>query len=275
VSLPCRSCGAAAREVRLPLDRATVALCPACGHGTTTRAPRRVDETSYGLADGDRELFATRYLPARQASYRRGLDLLGPPAGRSLLDVGSHYGDFLAMALADGWDAHGVELGAGLRRSLHEPLRSLVYGTFDAAAAGGPYDAVTLWDVLEHVDDPDGFLPRLARLLTPAGRVLVRVPDARVFDRLPPGPLKHLYLKLCHPTNPEEHVSHFTPDSLARMATRAGLHPIATIDATASERTYAGVNRVDSAVRRGGHALAHSLPYEFTALLEPDAPAAA
>ena len=109
--------------------------------------------------------------------------------------------------------------------------------TLEAAAEQGPFAAVTLWDVLEHIPHPDEMLSRLVAMLEDDGVLVVRVPDTRVLEALEETATRRLlaapYLKLCHPMNPEEHPHHFTPESLERIAGTAD----------AALRRYARVRR--------------------------------
>jgi len=260
------------RRLRLPLERATLGICERCGHGVTLTCTRRLGPEAYGAGQRAREEFERRYLPARLRSYERGLQVLGPARGRALLDVGSNYGDFLALAAARGWRVAGVEPGRALRDDAVPGARTATVASLEEAAALGPFAAVTLWDVLEHLSAPQQHLARLARLVVPHGHLLVRVPDGRVFTAVRSRRLWRLlgqpYLTICHPCNPEEHVSHFTPASLRTIARRAGLEERARIDAFADERVWSGATAVDVALRRLLHRLGRRLPYEFTTMLE-------
>jgi 2-polyprenyl-3-methyl-5-hydroxy-6-metoxy-1,4-benzoquinol methylase len=108
--------------------------------------------------------------------YSRVLDMLGPPpAGAKLLDVGASYGAFLELARERGWDPHGVELSAKacaytrLERGL-----DLRHGTLeDAVYPDAHFDVITLWDLIEHLDDPPGFLREARRVLAPEGVLVV------------------------------------------------------------------------------------------------------
>jgi 2-polyprenyl-3-methyl-5-hydroxy-6-metoxy-1,4-benzoquinol methylase len=270
----CPACAAPMRSLGLPLERATLAICDACGHAVTTACPRHIGADEYATDPGARAAFERTYLPARMRSYERGLRLLGPADGRVILDVGSNYGHFLALAASRGWRIVGVEPGAALRAQAVDGAAGAAVGSLDEAAPDGPFDAVTLWDVLEHLPGPEEHLRQLAALLRPGGRLLVRVPDARVFRALRSRPawraLAQPYLTLCHPTNPEEHLSHFTPASVHRMAARAGLRARHTIAAPFDERVAAGRTAADAAVRRRLHRAGRRLPYEFTTTLECD-----
>jgi SAM-dependent methyltransferase len=275
--MKCPACGSSTRLRQLRLDRALLAECPTCGHLNTLGVTLRLSADDYPADASALSLYERLYLCARRASYSRGLDALGSGLGRRLLDVGSNYGHFLALAEARGWTAIGYEPGARLRASALPQVVDRIFGSRDEIRGAAPFDAITLWDVLEHVEAPGPELRDLAALLDPDGTLLVRVPDARVFAALRRAvwrPLAPIYLKLCHPTNPEEHVSHFTPASLEAFAADAGLRMVACLDAPPDERVAAGRTTFDSMVRRGLHALGRALPYEFTALLRVDEGAA-
>jgi SAM-dependent methyltransferase len=47
----------------------------------------------------------------------------------------------------------------------------------DAGLPGAAYDAVTLWDVLEHVHEPRATLAEAARLLRPGGALILGLPN--------------------------------------------------------------------------------------------------
>lgn len=100
------------------------------------------------------------------------------PPGGTLFDVGAGNG-FVARALvAAGLDVVPVEPGRdGARQARARGLRPVVCATLEAAGfvpRGLP--AVGLFDVLEHVEDDDGFLRRLHGHLAPGGHLYVTVP---------------------------------------------------------------------------------------------------
>ena len=202
-------------------------------------------------------LFEHHWPPARWRSYERGLDLVGDGRGRTLLDYGCGYGHFLQSANTRGWSGRGFEPAAAVRDQIVADRDLCVVGTIQDALDAAPFDVVTLWDVLEHLDPPLNHLELLSTLVRPGGVALVRVPDARAFALLEGGPVQrcwgHLYLKLCHPTNPEEHRHHFTPVSLSTLAERAGLRCDRRIEAQPDERISAGRGAPDALLRRALH----------------------
>ncbi len=80
----------------------------------------------------------------------------------------------------------------------------------DAAAvpcAGDTFDAVTLWDVLEHLPEPHAALAEIARILRPGGRLVLTTGDVGSLAARLSGSRWHLY------TIPE-HLFFYTRKSL-------------------------------------------------------------
>jgi SAM-dependent methyltransferase len=100
-----------------------------------------------------------------------------PPAG-TLFDVGGGNG-FVARALAEaGFDVVLVEPGRdGARRARARGLGPVACATLEAAAfAPHSLPAAGLFDVLEHLEDDEGFLRGLRGRLVPGARVYITVP---------------------------------------------------------------------------------------------------
>jgi SAM-dependent methyltransferase len=80
------------------------------------------------------------------------------------------------------------------------------------------FDLVTLFHVLEHVQDPPETLRRVRRLLAPDGVLVVEVPNMAL-SRLPLPLGRSILAPGYH--NPE-HLWHFTPPTLRRLLERQG-----------------------------------------------------
>lgn len=107
-------------------------------------------------------------------------------AGGRLLDVGCGAGIFLeAMKLLPGWQVEGLELKRSVAAAVSRRLEIPVFGGTleEAAFADESFDAITMWDVLEHVLDVTGTLREVARVLRPGGVFVARVPNWSSFDR--------------------------------------------------------------------------------------------
>ncbi len=137
--------------------------------------------------------------------------------GARLLEVGAGTGFFLARAVADGFDAIGVEpsdLSASFARTrLGVDVRTGYLDTADLPER--EFDAVCMWHVLEHAADPVGLLRDVRARLRPGGRLVIEVPNIEsVGARLRRGSWAHL--------DPGAHVCHFAPGSLTAALERAG-----------------------------------------------------
>jgi SAM-dependent methyltransferase len=142
-----------------------------------------------------------------RAFDRRRLELLGDASG-PLLDVGAGKGRFVAYARAHGWDATGIEPAARGRVPHVEAV-----AVEDATYAD--LGAVTLWHVLEHVEDPAAVLTRLRGWLRPGGALLVGVPDLDSLQARIGGP-RWYHLDL------PRHRTHFTAGGIVTLLARSG-----------------------------------------------------
>lgn len=93
---------------------------------------------------------------------------------KRLLDFGCGAAGFLQKAQSLAASVTGIELEARVR----EYWAGRINIAPSVEAAGGGYDIVTAFHVVEHLSDPRTMLKSLARLLHPNGRMIVEVPSA-------------------------------------------------------------------------------------------------
>jgi SAM-dependent methyltransferase len=141
-------------------------------------------------------------------------------AGRPrLLDFGCGHGEFVAAAGALGFDAAGVDFAPD--RARHGIVA--MYASLDAlrGARDGqpPFDAVTLFEVLEHLADPRGTLESLSLLMRPGAVLVLETPDTTGITDLRSY---SDYLAIA----PLGHINGFTPATLRQIAERAGFRAV-------------------------------------------------
>jgi 2-polyprenyl-3-methyl-5-hydroxy-6-metoxy-1,4-benzoquinol methylase len=138
-----------------------------------------------------------------------------PPPGR-LLDVGCGSGAYGASLLALGWQVDGIEPDPeAAARASEAGLRVQNCLLEQAILPAAGYDVITLWHVLEHLDDAVAGLRHLYPALRPGGLLLVETPNlAALMARLTGPYWFHLDLP--------RHRLHFTPASLRLALEQAG-----------------------------------------------------
>jgi 2-polyprenyl-3-methyl-5-hydroxy-6-metoxy-1,4-benzoquinol methylase len=186
-------------------------------------------EYSESYFEGDKRSDGGYGSYSEQASWRlekasRQVETLqrvtGLSAGRAL-DVGSGYGYF-RKALDDAGFAHdGIELSPYARRRCEELFGfETLPGPFndDLSLPAQGYDLVTLWDTLEHVEDPLACLRTCRAFLGPSGFLAVRTPNLRCPEHEVFGGAYHSLKR--------DHLYYFTPGSLTSFAVDAGFQTV-------------------------------------------------
>lgn len=102
-----------------------------------------------------------------------------------LLDVGAASGAFLSeVAQSSAWQAEGVELNAIVAEMARTQGLTVSTGTVESCAfPDNHFDAITLWDVFEHLHSPSDTLAELSRILRPGGILLMSTPNLASWDR--------------------------------------------------------------------------------------------
>ena len=131
-----------------------------------------------------------------------------------VLDFGCGYGQFLSMCSLFGFEAIGVD------RSLAKRDNGVVSILADIAEVRHlKFHALTLFEVMEHLDDPRSLLKELAALLLSGGILVLEAPNCEGVTGI--GTLKE-YRKI----DPLEHINGFTPATLQRLAESLGFKRI-------------------------------------------------
>lgn len=130
-----------------------------------------VEDKTYVQERQGRELTFSKHLQAMERH-------IGGANGRSLLDVGAYVGIFVEKALEAGWNAMGVEPSSWAAALAQENDVPVICGTQDSPElAGKTFDVITMWDVIEHVDDPSGEMAKAYKMLNPGGWLVIHTMD--------------------------------------------------------------------------------------------------
>jgi SAM-dependent methyltransferase len=134
-----------------------------------------------------------------------------------LLDYGCAVGLFVKVARDAGWNAKGYERSEWAARYGRDTFGlDIRQGDGrDGLPFEDPFDVVTLWDVLEHLEQPRRVLDHVAGLLAPHGLLALNtVNSSSVAARMAGKRWRHL--------RPPHHLQYFSRGSLRRLLEDCG-----------------------------------------------------
>jgi SAM-dependent methyltransferase len=180
-----------------------------------------------------------RYYPSAyyELPGREELDELVGPHGHKLellqrfkqrgrlVEIGPGSGIFAYAARRAGFDVTGIERDGEACEHLREVCGVEAVQSTDPAAVLGempPSDAIALWQVIEHVDDPAAVLDAAAANLAPGGVLIVSTPNPQSPQfRALRGRWAHL--------DPPRHLFLLPLDAITARLERRGLSPAAVV----------------------------------------------
>jgi len=221
----CPICGAnSSREVLRAPDRFhgrtqsyLLLRCPACSLVWLHDPPPPNEMSAHYGTDYDRAISGAgkdeRYWTRRRDTLSRY------KTGGAILDLGCSSGGFLATLKGPAWELFGIEMSERVAREAQARTGAHVFvgDILDAAFPPESFDAITCFQVFEHVYQPDEVMERVKSWLKPGGVFYAEMPNissagARIFG-------SYWYaLEL------PRHLFHFSPESLRYLAHSAGLH---------------------------------------------------
>lgn len=126
----------------------------------------------------------------REKNFRTIIKRLGKMeiSGNNLLDIGAASGIFVKLAGENGYIAEGIEPSAQLVLEAKKKFGITIFeGTIDNYKTDNQFSIVTLLDLIEHVNDPAGFMRRISPLVKKGGLLVIVTPD---IQSIPPKILR-------------------------------------------------------------------------------------
>lgn len=210
-------------ELRLP-----VIHCENCNHRwlRSTESEQKIIEESYSAVYAGFRVDEFFNKTVTEELEHRISKLSSPPA--RLLDVGCGNGEFLYCAQKFGYDCLGIDVSAdGVAIAASKGLNALNvdYLTYEFPHR---YHLITMWDVVEHLQNPNAFIERARQLLEPRGHLVLKVPSfgERNFRVLRWFPSKSGLL-----LGAPDHVQYFSRKSMEALLKRSGFSEITWYEA--------------------------------------------
>jgi SAM-dependent methyltransferase len=170
-----------------------------------------------GSAEFYEELMAKKTYPLGSPEFAHAIDFAARHGIREVMDVGGGEGAFLDMASKAGLLTSGVELNRHASEMAAKKGHRMFNKLLDEISleeVDGGVELLTLFQVVEHVSDPVGFLIAASRLVKPGGFISIAVPsDKRMLGLLENDPADW----------PPHHVSRWRAQDLRFLGERAGL----------------------------------------------------
>jgi SAM-dependent methyltransferase len=230
-AVPCYLCGRTDGPVLVDDPPFQVRSCAGCGLGYVTpriKAERiqEIYDLGYFTSESAGGFGYASYAadaPGYLRTFRKKVRIMRRfvPSGR-VLEVGCAAGFFLAAAKEAGYEGHGIEVSGSILAHARDVLKleNLFQGTM-AQYRGTPksFDAIAMWDVIEHLADPLADLARARELLKDTGFLFVQTQDVDSLARRVLGAKWPHFKQL-------EHIYHFSKKTITKLLDRAGFEVV-------------------------------------------------
>jgi len=222
----CALCGAQSYDLFQQADGPyRVVQCKQCTLVYVDPLPPRTELEQHYDEDYYSEWISSQRVP-RERLWQNRLDaLLQYNQNGRLLDVGCGDGTFLRFAREAGFEVYGTEISlyAGERLEKLYEIPVFMGALHEAEYPSEYFDVVTLYHVIEHVDDPVRYLSETHRILKTGGLLVVACPNVKsyVFN------LAYLLYKgkrfqLFSTNDKEIHLYHFSAQTLTMLLKNNG-----------------------------------------------------
>ena len=221
--IACILCGADAYVTLFSDPPFRIVRCAKCGLVyTLPRLPTarilEMYQVDYWRSAEARNFGYTDYLRDRDRYLRtfrlrsKVIDRYKTSAGH-VLDIGCAAGFFLKVMEEKGWETTGVEISVFMADFARTELKlsNVFPGTLEQQPfEAESFDVITLWDVIEHLEDPRSVLAATQRLLKKDGILVLETQNVE-------SVVARLMGRRWHHYKFEEHLWHFSPKTLSAL----------------------------------------------------------
>ncbi len=209
----------------------TIVSCETTDFLFTNPRPKEKDISKYydfedyiSHTNKQNDFISKLYQKVRSYSIIRKYKLISKLiSSRKILDVGSGTGEFLGYMKSKGFDTYGVEI-AKKARELSIKNHKLFIKNSLCSLDENNFDIITMWHVLEHIYDLDGYMKKIKYLLNDNGILIIAVPNHKCFDQ-------KFYGKHWAGWDAPLHLWHFDKESMLKISNKYGfeissIHPL-------------------------------------------------
>lgn len=135
-----------------------------------------------------------------------------------MLDIGCGVGDFLHTAETHGWECIGVEPSEEAKEIARQRTKAKIIESKELEnIPDQTFDIITMWHVLEHVDNLNWQVEQLQRLIKPTGRIIIALPNYKSYDG-------QYYKEKWAAYDVPRHLNHFNRITVTKIFKTSSLH---------------------------------------------------
>ena len=166
-------------------------VCEDCGllYTSPRPVPEKIgeyykSEAYYSHQENKIGLIPRIYESVKKVNLKHKVNLaIGGLEKGKLLDIGCGVGDFLQQIESKGWQCTGIEPSEDAAKIAKKRIQATIYKPEEIdTLIDETYDVITMWHVLEHVDDLRTEVEQLFRLLKKGGRLVIALPNYKSYD---------------------------------------------------------------------------------------------
>jgi len=221
VERPCPVCGSSDYAMLFQKSGGTYVRCRQCTmiYTNPVFTESALQEYYTNLDTGQAEI-VTQESDFYREIYSTGLKaIMKYRKTGKILDVGCSSGFFLDIACENDWETAGIELGAIEAEMCRKKGHRLYTQPLEDIHFNEKFDAITLWDVFEHIVNGKAYLNQLSGIISEQGVIFIQIPNAG-------GLAPRIMQSDCKMFDGVEHVNLYNPKTIRMAAEQSGFEVV-------------------------------------------------
>ncbi len=172
--------------------------------------------------DSKKGLFEKVYQLVRNYTLKKKVKLINSfnSEEKTILDIGAGTGDFLVSCKNASWQVLGIEPNADARKIAITKNINLQENLLEVK--NKKFDVITMWHVLEHVENLLEYIRQLKELLKENGTLIIAVPNYKSYDA-------NYYKNFWAAYDVPRHLWHFSKASISKLFSLENIKVIKTV----------------------------------------------
>jgi 2-polyprenyl-3-methyl-5-hydroxy-6-metoxy-1,4-benzoquinol methylase len=179
-------------------------------------------ESYISHTDSTKTLFDKAYQAVKNYALKKKVSLLDSfeTEEKKVLDVGAGTGDFLNSCKKSNWEIFGVEPSLDAIKIAAKKNVFLKQNVSEFHQK--KFDVITLWHVLEHIENLTEYIASIKKLLKENGTLVVAVPNYKSYDA-------KFYKEHWAAFDVPRHLWHFSQNSISKLFSQVSMRVVKTL----------------------------------------------